>query len=155
MAASISVRSWRPRNLIITAIVFTVLLVGGAVVGWIALPAEIRARFTILQVLTLLAILGLLVAVMWLLAGSSVRADAEGLRIRNAWRVHHIGWEQIRRIHLRPGDPWATLERRAAPPPAPDEDAPRLMMMGIQGSEGEPARQAVADLNAELARRAD
>ena len=56
-----------------------VIIVGSAVFGWYALPPDIRSLFTGFQVVTLLAILGGLVAVMLWLASSFVRADEQGL----------------------------------------------------------------------------
>jgi len=143
-------RTWRPRGVILTASVFTAVFVVGAVIGWFALPPGIRAMFTLGQILTLLAILAVMEAVMWLLAGSAVRAEDTGLVIRNGWSRRHLAWSDLTRVRLRPGDPWATAEltaRDAAGEPR------RAMLFGLQGSEGKAARAAVRDLNAEIARR--
>jgi hypothetical protein len=36
-----------------------------------------------------------------------VRADADGLRVRNGLRVHHVPWARVHRVVMRPGDAWA------------------------------------------------
>ena len=152
------VRTWRPRGVILTAALFTVVFVIGCLLGWFGLPPEIRERFTAFQIGTLLAILAVMEIVMWLLAGSSVRADAGGLTVRNGWSRHRLRWDQVHRVRLRPGDPWATAELRDATARS-DGDAradrePRtVMLFGLQGSEGAAARTAVRELNAYLAAR--
>ena len=55
--------------------------------GWFLLPAEIRALFTLSQRLTLLGVLAVLILVILALASSYVRADPNGLRVRNGLRV--------------------------------------------------------------------
>ena len=77
--------------------------------GWFALPGEIRALFTISQVLTLLGVLAALVLVIVAAASSYVRADASGLTIRNGLRRHQVPWSRVHKIMLRTGDPWALL----------------------------------------------
>jgi len=144
-------RTWRPRGVIITAAVFTALFVGGTLLGWFALPPDIRAMFSISQIATLLGILAVMVIVMWLLAGSVVRADADGLTIRNGWMHRRIAWDAIEQVRLRPGDPWAValLTEHGA-----DDEPRKVVLFGLQGSEGKAARTAVKELNAEIARRA-
>lgn len=154
------VRTWRPRGVILTVSAFTVLFAVGCVVGWIGLAPEVRASFGPFEIVTLAIILAALEVVMWLLAGSSVRSDAEGLTIRNGWRRHRVAWSEIRRVRMRPGDPWATAElTRPAGGSHDDPDGHaepgRVMLFGIQGSEGASARAAVRELNDHLrARRA-
>jgi len=139
---------FRPRVLRGVAIASSVALIGLAVVFWLALPAHLKVLFTWSQRLGLLAILAFLVAVMWALAASYVRADEDGLRLRNALRTHVIAWEHIHKIVLRPGDPWAIA--LVAPgdglPLESDADAERRGLMGIQATDGERARQAVLEL---------
>ncbi|MGD7708042.1 PH domain-containing protein [Propionibacteriaceae bacterium Y2011] len=138
--------------LIITASVFTVLLVGGSLIGWFTLPGSIQDRFTFGQVATLLVILGVMLLVMWMLALSFVGTDVNGLRFRNGVRTHRLGWQEVRRIRLRPGDPWAVVLLRRTD--AAGEPVQR-MMMGIQSADGERARDAVRTINDHLAARDD
>jgi hypothetical protein len=129
---------------IISALAICVL----AVVGWLLLPAEIRALFPLTHRLSLLTIWAFLIAIMVALASSYVRADAVGLRIRNVFRVHHVPWERVHKIILRPGDPWAQLLLKPADgqPFETELDADRRNLMGIQAVDGPRAAAAVNEL---------
>lgn len=139
---------FRPVRLIFTAAVFSGTLVILCAVGWILLPAHLKAGFTGLQLATLVLILGALIFVMVALAASSVRADAQGLRIRNALRTYDVPWMRVHKIMLRRGDPWALVLLKPADgrPFEVDLDADKRQLMGIQRSEGIRAQRAVEDL---------
>jgi len=138
----------RPHRVRMIVIIATVALCALTAIGWFLLPADIRALFTLSQLLTLLAVLGFLVAVMVALASSYVRADATGLRIRNGLRVHAVPWERVHKIILRPGDPWALLLLKPADgrPFEADLEADKRQMMGIQTVDGQLATEAVNEL---------
>ncbi|SDU85118.1 PH domain-containing protein [Microlunatus sagamiharensis] len=119
--------------------------------GWFALPREIRVLFTVFQLLTLLAVLAALVLVVVGVAASSVRADAEGMRVRNGLRVHHVPWDRVHRVMMRPGDAWAFALLRpegddGQTPFTPDLDTQKRHLVGIQSHDGAYAEQAVAEL---------
>jgi hypothetical protein len=93
-------------------------------------------------------------------AASSVRADAEGLRVRNGLRVHRVGWAHVHQIVLRPGDAWAFALLRpdeTAPGAGPsdvysaDPDTQKRFLVGIQAGDGASAQQAVLELRRRLA----
>jgi hypothetical protein len=138
----------RPHRVRVIAIIATLALCLLTAIGWLLLPAEIRALFTLSQRLTLLGVLALLIVGMVALASSYVRADANGLRIRNGLRVHAVPWGRVHKIILRPGDPWALL--LITPPDGrPFEagiDAERRQLMGIQTVDGPFAKAAVNEL---------
>jgi Bacterial PH domain len=138
----------RPHRVRIIVIIATVALCALTAIGWFLLPAEVRALFTLSQLLTLFAVLAFLVAVMVALASSYVRADPTGLRIRNGLRVHAVPWERVHKIILRPGDPWALLLLRPADgsPFEADLEADKRQMMGIQTVDGPLATEAVNEL---------
>jgi Bacterial PH domain len=138
----------RPRRVRIIVIIATIALCALTAVGWFLLPADIRALFTPSQLLTLLAVLAFLVGVMVALASSYVRADAAGLRIRNGLRLYAVPWEQVHKIILRPGDPWALLLLKPADgrPFEADLEAEKRQMMGIQTVDGQLATEAVNEL---------
>ena len=143
-AASVT---YRPHRLRITGLLITVALVAATVIGWLALPVSLRSQFTWSQRLTLLVVLGFLLGVVWALASSYVRADQDGLRIRNGIRTHHVGWDRVHKILLRPGDPWALLLIRPTDRPFEiDLDAEKRHLMGIQASDRRFAADAVDDL---------
>ena len=138
----------RPRRVRIIAIVSSVALCILAAIGWLLLPAEVRALFPLSHRLGLLGILAFPIAVMAVLASSYVRADGSGLRIRNALRVYAMPWERVHKIILRPGDPWAQLLLKPADgrPFEADLDADKRQLMGIQTVDGPLAVAAVKEL---------
>jgi Bacterial PH domain len=138
----------RPHRVRVITIVVSVVLCVIAAIIWLALPAEIRELFPVTHRLALLGILAFPIAVMAVLAGSYVRADESGLRIRNALRVHLVPWELVHKILLRPGDPWALLLLKPADgrPFEADIDADKRQLMGIQAVDGSTATAAVNEL---------
>lgn len=138
----------RPRRVRIIAIVSSLALCILAAIGWLLLPAEVRALFPLSHRLGLLGILAFPIAVMAVLASSYVRADSSGLRIRNALRVYAMPWERVHKIILRPGDPWAQLLLKPADgrPFEADLDADKRQLMGIQTVDGPLAVAAVNEL---------
>jgi hypothetical protein len=138
----------RPRRVRVIAIISSLALCVLAAIGWLLLPAEIRALFPWTHRLGLLAILAFPIAVMAILASSYVRADESGLRIRNALRVHLVPWQRVHKIILRPGDPWAQLllKRADGGPFEADLDADKRQLMGIQAVDGPLATTAVNEL---------
>jgi hypothetical protein len=138
----------RPRRVRLIAIVSSLALCILAVIGWLLLPAEVRALFPLSHRLGLLGILAFPIAVMAVLASSYVRADGSGLRIRNALRVYAMPWERVHKIILRPGDPWAQLLLKPADgrPFEADLDAEKRQLMGIQTVDGPLAVAAVKEL---------
>ena len=139
---------FRPRRLRVLAVVASVVLTGVVVLGWIALPSHLRDQFTLSQRLTLLALLAVLVFIMAAIASSSVRADADGLRLRNGLRRYAVPWSRVHKIVLRPGDPWALLLLKPTDgrPFEVDLDADKRQLMGIQANDGEASRRAVLTL---------
>jgi asparagine N-glycosylation enzyme membrane subunit Stt3 len=137
-----------PRRLRIFGFAIIGALCGLTAFWWFALPADIRGLFTVSQRLTLLGVLALLVGVIVAVATSSVRADAEGLRIRNGLRTHAVPWPRVYKIIFRSGDPWAQLLL------VPDDgrvfevslDAEKRQLMGIQAVDGAQAHAAVEEL---------
>jgi hypothetical protein len=137
-----------PRRLRMLAVVTVVVLCTLTFVGWFALPRSIRQLFTVSELLTLLALLGLLVGVIVAVAASSVRADEAGLQIRNGLHRYSVPWCRVHKIIFRGGDPWAQLLLRPADGSEfrVDLDAEKRLLMGIQAVDGERAKQAVEEL---------
>ena len=129
-------------------IIATIALSVLTAIGWFLLPVEVRALFTLSQRLTLLGVLALLIVGMVALASCYVRADANGLRIRNGLRVHAVPWERVHKIILRSGDPWALLLITPADgrPFEAELDAEKRQLMGIQTVDGPLAKAAVNEL---------
>jgi hypothetical protein len=146
--ASGTVLVFRPRRLRVLAVVMSVALCTVVAVGWFALPLSLRSTFTLSQRLTLLALLAVLELVMISIAASYVRADGDGLRMRNGLRSHVVPWSRVHKIMLRPGDPWAIVLLLPAGGGAfqVDLDAEKRQLMGIQANDGESSVRAVEAL---------
>jgi hypothetical protein len=71
---------------------------------------------------------------------SNVRADDEGLLIRNGLRTHRIGWQQIEGFRFTAHDPWAYVLF--------EEDPGSRPLMAVQRVDGERARSFVGELTA-------
>lgn len=138
----------RPRRLQVFGAFMAFALVALTAVFWLALPAAVRVLFTVSQRLTLLGVLALLVVVIVALATSSVRADADGLRIRNGLRTHAVPWDRVHKVIFRSGDPWAQLLLTPADGTAfaVDLDAEKRQLMGVQAVDGPRAQAAVTEL---------
>lgn len=138
---------FRPRRLRVVVVVASVGLLLVTALGWWALPVATRVLFSLSQRLTLLGLLVTLVGIIGAVASSSVRADADGLQVRNGLRNHRVPWTQVHKILLRPGDPWALLlVKPVGEVFRADLDAEKRMLMGIQAHDGAYARAAVAEL---------
>jgi asparagine N-glycosylation enzyme membrane subunit Stt3 len=137
-----------PRRLRILAVVTVVALCTLTLVGWFALPRDIRQLFTVSQLLTLLGVLALLVGVIVAVAASSVRADETGLWIRNGLRSYQVPWGRVHKIIFRSGDPWAQLLLTPADGSEfqVDLDAEKRLLMAIQAVDGERAQRSVEEL---------
>ena len=129
----------RPHRVRVIVLIATIALCLLTAIGWFLLPAEVRVLFTLSQILTLLGVIALLIVGMVALASSYVRADANGLRIRNGVRVYAVPWDRIHKIILRPGDPWALLliTPEDGRPFEADIDAEKRQLMGIQTVDGD------------------
>jgi hypothetical protein len=143
------IRSGRLR---LIGIVTSVLLTALGLLGWFALPSEIRALFTPWQRIGLLGVLAVIIFLLATMAASYVKADATGLRIRNGLRRHDVPWSRVHKILLRPGDPWAQLLLKPADGGRfeVDLDAEKQALMGIQTTDGAPAQAAVEELRRRL-----
>ncbi len=114
---------------------FSLLVMTVAV--WIAFGEDVRGRFSFLERATLV-MFGLMAFAVWFaLMRSKVTADASGVTVVNGYRTQVFVWSQIIAVNLRRGAPWAGIDL---------SDGTSVSAMGIQGSDGERARQAVRDL---------
>ena len=140
--------AYRSNRLRLFVMVAALGLVALSFVFWVALPANLKAEFTLSQAVTLLLILGLFVFALLVVGNGVVKADADGLYFRNGLSRHRYPWSRIHRIILRPGEAWAQV--LLIPTDRPVEvsaDLDHRMLMGIQKSDGAYATDAVADLN--------
>jgi hypothetical protein len=149
MAASSSAQptlphTWRPHGARVAGTVLGLLLLVLVIGVWIALGADVRARFSLVQRSTLIG-LGLLALVGWYaLMRSRVTAEEPGLTVVNGYRSRSYEWSQLVAVNLRRGAPWAGLDL---------SDGTSIAMFAIQGSDGQRAVHAVRDLRALVAAR--
>jgi hypothetical protein len=129
--------TFRPFGVRMAVFVFGGLLVVVAAVVWFTFPPEIRDKFTMFQRGTIV-VLGLgFLALGWGLARSRVEARREGLRIVNGYRSRSLDWNEVVRVSMRPGSPWATLDLA---------DGTSASALGIQSSDGDRALRQVREL---------
>ncbi|HEV7626126.1 MAG TPA: PH domain-containing protein [Streptomyces sp.] len=79
----------------------------------------------------------LFLGVLLLLSRPHVTADTEGVTVVNLTTTRRLEWAEVLGVHLRPGDPWVSLDLA---------DGTNLPAMGIQP--GIARQQAVADARA-------
>ena len=139
--------TFRPRILLVWASFFSALLTAGCLLGWFALDPAVRERFSAFQVVTLILIAAILIGIMMSLGLSRVRADREGLRVRNGIASWQLSWTEVGAIQYRYGDPWAYAILAGT-----EDDPVRRAMLAIQSTDGDRAQAAVATLQAMHAR---
>ena len=132
-------RTWRPLGPRIAALVFGIVLVAAFAGLWISFPQETKEGVSPLQRVTVIAFIGLGLALLHGLARSRISASTEGLVVVNGYRKRTLEWAQVVAIHMPPGAPWPTLDL---------DDGSTIAAMGIQGSDGARAKSALAELRA-------
>ena len=129
---------YRPRATLLMAVVLSAVLLVAAAIGWQLLPPEIQVLFTGFQLATLAFFVAVMVAMMLGIGLSSVRADADGLLVRNGPRVHRIAWAQIEGFRFTGHDPWAYV--------LVDHEPGNRPLIAVQRVDGARAEAAVARL---------
>jgi|SRR3954454_3058484 hypothetical protein len=131
--------TWRPFGVRMAGTVLGGGLLLVCVLAWVGFDEETQARFTTFQRITAIA-LGLMVFAVWFaLVRSRVVAEPDRLVIVNGYRRREFAWAQVVAVHLPPGAPWVTVDLA---------DGSTVAAMGIQGSDGSRAKQAVRQLRA-------
>ena len=129
--------TFRPFGVRIAVFVLGGLLFAVGLAIWIAFPPEIRAKFTVFQLSTILVLSLGFAALGWGMARSRVEAREDGMRVVNGYRVRDYEWSEVLGITLRPGSPWAVLDL---------SDGTSVSAVGIQGSDGTRAKLQVRQL---------
>ncbi|MBC2935092.1 PH domain-containing protein [Nocardioides sp. zg-1228] len=132
-------RTWRPMGVRLAVVGFGLVLLVVCAAAWIGFGDETRAKFNILQRLTLLAMGAGFGVIGWALGRARVTAERAGLVVVNGFRTRRLAWEQVVAVHLRSGAPWATLDLA---------DGTSVSAMAFQGSDGKAARDGVRELRA-------
>ena len=136
--------TWRPLGPRVVGIAIGAGLFVICAFSWFTFDQETRDRFTVFQRGTLL-MLGLLIfSLLYGLLRSRVEAHADRLVVVNGYRRREYAWAQIVAVNLPPGAPWVTLDLA---------DGETAAVMGIQGSDGARATEAVRELRHIVARQ--
>ena len=133
--------TWRPLGVRLAALIFGFGLLAICAMAWVGLDAEIRDVFTAPQRLTLLGLGLMIVAALHALSRSRVTAEADRVVVVNGYRRRVFDRHAVVSVSMGRGAPWATLDL---------DDGSTVPAMGIQGSDGDRARDAVRELRAVL-----
>ena len=134
-------RTWRPLGPRIAGVVGAVGLAVVLAMLWFGFDAETRSRVNVWQQGTVVAMYLGGCAVLYSIARSRVEAHGDRLVVVNGYRRHEYDWAQVVAVRMPSGAPWVTLDLA---------DGTTRPAMGIQGSDGTRARQAVRDLRSIL-----
>lgn len=136
--------TWRPLGVRVAGVVLGGGLLLVCALAWVGFDAETRAKFTAFQKGTLVFV-GLLGFAVWFaLVRSRVVAEAQRLVVVNGYKRREFEYAEVIGVHLPPGAPWVTLDLA---------DGSTVSAMGIQGSDGGRAKQAVRELRAVVERQ--
>lgn len=133
--------TWRPLGPRVAGIAAGSMLLVMFLVTWVALPQDVRDSFTTFQRITVVVVIACGLAVLGALVRSRAVATEEGLWVVNGYKRRFLAWPEIVAVHLPPGAPWVTLDLA---------DGGTCSVMGIQGSDGARAKQAVRELRSLL-----
>ncbi|WP_169944772.1 PH domain-containing protein [Microbispora sp. H11081] len=134
--------TWRPRATTVIAYGLAAVMVIGSIVLAVGLPEQFKMPDRLGMVAFGVAV----AAVLHLLGRLRVRADEQGLTVVNALRVHRYEWAEVLDVTMAEGDPWPRLDLA---------DGSSLGAMGIQSTERERSRRAVAQLTALIRERGE
>jgi hypothetical protein len=140
------VTTFRPYKARVIAVVVAVLFVAVFVVVAVLLRNSSTGVNFYVSDQVAMAGIGLVLAAgaLWF-ARPRVRADHDGVEIRNMLGTHRYGWSDIRAVSFPDGSPWARLELPG------DEYVP---ILAVQAIDGEHAVTAMRELR-RLRREAD
>ncbi len=131
--------TWRPMGVRFAVIGVGLMLLVVCAAAWFGFDDETRAKFNILQRLTLLVMGAGFAVIGWALGRARVTAEQASLVVVNGFRTRRLEWEQVLGVHLPSGAPWATLDHA---------DGTTISAMAFQGSDGRAARDGVRQLRA-------
>ncbi|MEU6425328.1 PH domain-containing protein [Microbispora sp. NPDC046973] len=134
--------TWRPRVTTIIAYGMAAVMVIGSILLAVGLPEQ----FKLPDRLGMVAFGVVVACVLHLLGRLRVRADEKGITVVNPLRVHRFEWAEVLDVTMVEGDPWPKLDLA---------DGVSLGAMGIQSTERERSRRAVAQLTALIRERGE
>lgn len=133
---------WRPLGPRIAAPAFGVVLIGAFAALWLRFDESTQASVNIFQKATIVALVGLALALLFAMARSRVEATEHGLIVVNGYRRRDLPWAEVGTVRVPQGAPWPHLDLG---------DDERVSLMGIHTSDGRRAEIAVRELRAVVA----
>jgi Bacterial PH domain len=134
--------TWRPRrSRRMAAVLATVIMITMVTLAIIVAPP-----FSVADRAGLVLFGVAIAAVLSLLGRCRISADAAGLTLVNPLRTRRLAWAEVLGVAMGEGEPWPTLDLA---------DGSTVSAMGIQRSDGERARRALAELRALLRERGE
>ena len=131
--------TWRPMGVRFAVLGLGLMLFVVCAAAWFGFDDETRAKFNVLQRITLRAMGSGFALIGWALGRARVTAEQAALVVVNGFRTRRLEWEQVLGVHLPAGAPWATLDLA---------DGTTISAMAFQGSDGKVARDGVRELRA-------
>lgn len=135
-------RTWRPRTVRMVAYGLGLLIVATFTVLAVILPIDWRP----LDRVMLIGFGFVIAAGLHLLGRPRLIAEEGRVLVVNGIRTHVLSWQEILDIQMPEGEPWPCVDL---------SDGTSLPVMGIQSTDGEPARQVVEDFRAMLQSRSE
>lgn len=128
----------RPRKVTIVAAASAVVLIAVFVtIGALLRGSDTGVNFQVADQVAMGAVGVLLAAGALLFARPRLRADADGVYVRNVIGSHQLPWALVQRVSFPDGSPWARIE-------LPDDEY--VPVMAIQAADGQRAVKAVRAL---------
>jgi Bacterial PH domain len=132
---------WRPRRGRVVPHALAVLSFGAILVVALVMPT-----FQVADRVALIVLAAAVAAALYCFGRCELRAGSTGLTVINVVRTTELDWAEVLDARMEPGEPWPTLDLA---------DGTTMAAMGIQSTDGERARQAVAELRALIAHRGE
>jgi Bacterial PH domain len=128
----------RPRRSIwVSAVIAVVMIVVFVTVGALLRRSDTGVYFQVADQVAMGLVGVLLAAGALLFARPRLRADAEGVQVRNVIGSHRLPWALVQRVSFPDGSPWARLD-------LPDDEY--VPVMAIQAADGPRAVEAIRAL---------
>ena len=134
--------TWRPRR----SRRMSAVLAGAVMITMVTLAIVVAPPFKVVDRIGLVLFGMATAGLLYLLGRSRITADDAGLTVVNPLRTRRLEWAEVLAVNMGDGEPWPTLDLA---------DGSTVSAMGIQRSDGDQARQALADLRALLHERGE
>lgn len=129
----------RPRWAPVVGVVLAVLIVLSVLALFVFVEPNAATNLGPADYVLVVAVAGILLAILWRQSTVSAVPSAEGLAVRNLMGTTHLEWAQIVSVRFSPDRAWAQLDLA---------DGDQLAVMAIQSSDGERARRSAQRLAA-------